>query len=76
MQRKKVYDIETLEKYVSGFGFSVIEKGSFFPKFLTGEQMDSMVGQKIVGEEYFDALDELAYLFEGMGSEIYVQIKK
>lgn len=76
MQRNWCYDLAGLVKIVEGFGFSVLEKGSFIPKFLTGSQMDRMLESGIITEDYYKGLDKLIEVFPNNGSEIYVQIKK
>ena len=76
MQRHWVYDINSLCDYVSKMGFDVVEKGSFFPKFLTGAQMDRMLAEGIVDDRFFDGLDSLTECLPEYGSEIYVQLKR
>lgn len=76
MQRQRVYDMDSLCEYVTSMGFDVVDKGSFIPKFLTGTQMDQMLLNNIISEDFFEGLDGLSEYIPGYGSEIYVQIKK
>ena len=73
MQRHAVYDIPSLCEYVISHGFRITERGGFFPKFLTGAQLDKCLEKKIVDESFFDGLDSISECFEKYGSEIYVQ---
>lgn len=75
MQRNRCYDMSMLIEFVEEFGFEVIEKGSFIPKFLTGKQMDRMLEEGIIQEEFYTGLDELIDYIPDLGSEIYVQIR-
>ncbi len=76
MQRNRVYDMDMLSSFCSEQGFEVIEKGSYFPKFLTGKQIDRMVDDEIVDDCYFDGLDSIIEYFPEHGAEIYVQVKR
>lgn len=75
MQRNRVYDLESLVQIVEKNRYVVIEKGSFFPKFLTGAQMDKIINEGIVPENIYEGIDSLTELFSDNGSEIYVQMK-
>lgn len=76
MQRNKVYDMRELVTLCNNYGFTVIEKGSFVPKFLTGEQIDKMIESEIVDNSYFDGLDSIIDYIPEYGAEIYIQMKR
>ena len=76
MQRKRVYDINNLCEYVETKGFTVIDKGSFVPKIMTGAQMDAVLAAGIIDESYYDGLDSIIEYIPQLGSEIYVQLKR
>lgn len=76
MQRNRVYDLKTLSEAVEMAGFEVLEKGSYFPKFLSAFQMEKLLEEGIVQENIFGGLDQLTEYLPEYGSEIYVQIKK
>ncbi len=76
MQRNRVYDLDSLCRSVEGKGFQVIEKGSYFLKFLSAFQMDQCLKDGIVTEDIFVGLDAMTKYFPDYGSEIYVNIKK
>ena len=75
MQRYHVFDIEKLSKMVSDCGFEIIEKGSYYPKFFSGSQMDKILQNNIVSEKIFDGLYGLGKYLNEYGSEIYVNVR-
>ena len=75
MQRHAVYDIPSLCEYVTSHGFRIAESGSFFPKFLTGAQLDKALEKKIIDESIFDGIDSISEYLDKYGSEIYVQVQ-
>lgn len=76
MQRNSVFDINTLSQILEECGYIVLEKGSYFPKFLSAKQMELMLKQGIVQENIFDGLDQMIKYFPEYGSEIYIQAKR
>lgn len=76
MQRRRVYDMETLAKTVESAGFEIIESGSYLPKFLASAQMEDMLSKGIVDEKIFYGLDQIGRCMPEYGSEIYVQAKR
>ena len=76
LQQNKVYDLEQLCFLVESIGFEVIEKGSYFPKFFSYSQIEKMLNDNIINEDYFGGLYNLGKYFPNYGSEIYIQIKK
>lgn len=76
MQRNRVYDIDTLTDTVSASGFTVLERGSYFPKFFSAGQMEDMLRCGIVDDTVFEGLDKMIECLPEFGSEIYVQLKK
>ncbi len=76
MQRNRVFDIRSLIDIVEKSQFEVIESGSYFPKFFSARQMESILESNIVSEEIFEGLDKMITYMPDNGSEIYVQAKK
>ena len=76
MQRKRVFDTDTLEEFVEKCGFEVLEKGTYFPKFLSAGQMERMLAEGIVKDDIFEGLDKMIKYMPDLGSEIYVQVRK
>ena len=80
-QQNRVYDLKLLEEIVINTGFSIIEKGSYFIKPFTHKQMYQMMESQIIDEKVLEGLYNLEKYFkdlwsDGVGSEIYVNIKK
>lgn len=75
LQQRSVYDIESLTATVERIGFRILDKGSFFIKPFTHEQMGQMIEQKIIGNMVLEGLWGLADLLPEYGSEIYVNMK-
>lgn len=75
MQRHQVYDMEKLVNLVNKNGFEILESGSYFPKFLSGRQMDELLAQGIINEKLFDGLYGLGKYLKDYGSEIYVNVR-
>ncbi len=76
LQQHSVFDMDSLIKAVDEVGFEVIDRGSFFPKILSAQQMEQMLKGGIVDESIFEGLDRLGKFLPEYGSEIFVQIRK
>lgn len=76
MQRNRVFDLNGLCDIVVKCGFEVLQKGTYFPKFLSAGQMEKMLQQDIVKEDIFDGLDKMIKYVPEFGSEIFVQVKR
>lgn len=76
MQRKRVYDMESLSLYVQQMGFRILDGGSYFPKVLSAGQLEQMLELNIISENYFEGMSKLGKYFPENGSEIYVQLKR
>lgn len=75
LQQHNVFDMETLIQCVSANGFEIIEKGSYFPKFLTHKQMELCMETGVFREEFLDGLYRFGNYVPEFGSEIFVQMK-
>ena len=76
MQQHSVFDLQSLCALTEQCGFTVLEKGSFIPKFLSYSQMEQMLHHQIIDERFFDALNSISALMPEYGSEIYVLVKR
>lgn len=74
LQQHRVYDIEMLKKQVEEQGFSVIEEGSYFVKFLPHSMMMKMMDQNIISYQVLEGMYQLEKYLPGYGSEIYVNV--
>lgn len=75
-QQNRVFDVDSLEKLVTGYDFEVIEKGSYFIKPFTHAQMQKMMDNNIIDTKVLDGFYNLIKHFPGLGSEIYINFKK
>lgn len=76
MQRHSVFDMESLSALVEQCGYKVCERGSYFPKFLSAAQMEQMLREGIISEDFFEGLDKMIEYFPDLGSEIFVQLRR
>lgn len=74
-QQNHVYDMKQLIDIVTENGLQVIEKGSFFVKPFSHEQMLKMLENEIIDEKALDALYRMGKYLPDFGSEIYVNCK-
>ena len=74
MQRQRVYDLESIQREVEKKGFSVVDKGTYFPKFLTHSQLQSCLDKKIINKEILEGIYQLGKYVPEYGSEIFVQL--
>ena len=72
LQQNIVFDMELLLKMVESCGLKVIEKGSYFIKPFTHEQMQRMLEEGIISKQILEGLYNLSNYFSDYGSEIYV----
>lgn len=75
MQRKRVFDLNSLKKYVVEKGFDILDEGSYFPKVFSASQMKEMMQNGIVDEKIFDGLYKMIKYIPEYGSEIFVDLK-
>lgn len=75
MQRFRVYDMDILKEITLSNGFTTIESGSYFPKFLAHRQLQDCVNHGIIDDGVLEGLYKLEKYVPEFGSEIYVQLK-
>lgn len=75
-QQHNVWNMRELEELLRAEGFDVVEKGSYFIKPFTHDQMYEMMRQKIIDEKVLDGLFLLGEQdTQLLGSEIYINCK-
>ena len=72
LQRREAYTMAQLCTQVEEYGFKVLEKGSYFPKLFTHQQMQSMLEQNIISKDVLEGMYKMEKYFPEYGSEIYV----
>lgn len=75
LQQHHTFDMEQLSSLVIKNGFTVIDRGSFFLKPFTHQQMQQMLTHNIINQQILDGLYALADQFPLHGSEIFMNIK-
>ena len=76
LNQQNTYDIDMLISLVEESGFSVIEKGAYFPKFFTHKQMQTLIDANFINQEILDGLFGMSKYLGDYGSEIYVDVVK
>lgn len=76
LNQHSTFDMEALITLLEECGFSVIEKGSYFPKLFTHGQMQKLVDEKIINREMLDGMYKMSKYLGNYGSEIYVDVVK
>lgn len=74
-QQNRVFDLTSLEKLATDYGFEVTEKGSYFIKPFTHAQMQKMMDNNIIDTKVLDGFYNLIKHLPDMGSEIYINFK-
>lgn len=75
LQQNNVFDMTTLSDMIESVNFKIIDKGSFFIKPFTHEQMYQMIKQGILTEDMLDGLYKLTKYIPDLGSEIWIDCK-
>ena len=75
-QQNTVFDLESLIELTRSSGFKVIECGSYAFKPFTHLQMQAMMDSGIMTREMLEGFYNMEKYMPGMGSEIFVNIRK
>ncbi len=76
LNQHTTFDLESLIMLIEECGFSVIEKGSYFPKLFTHAQMQKLVDEKIINGEMLEGMYKMSKYLGEYGSEIFVDVVK
>lgn len=76
LQQREVYDIDKLSSEVERCGFKILDKGSYFIKPFSHNQMMDMLNNNIIDEHILNGFYNLEKYLPEYGSEIYVNIIK
>lgn len=74
-QQHRVFDLETLSLLIQEVGGEILDRGSYFIKPFTHEQMMQCLDAGIISEDVMDGLDRLIEYLPDLGSEIYVNFR-
>lgn len=72
LQITNTFDLDSLEKILNESGFDIVEKGSYFFKPFTHNQMKAIVDNDIIDVGVLDGLYDVNKYFPLNGSEIFV----
>lgn len=75
-QQNKIYDMKRLCDDVDKHGFKVVDKGGFFVKPFSHDQMYKMTKARIIDDKVLDGLYSLGEKMPEIASEIFVVAKK
>lgn len=76
MQRRRTYDLSMLVSEITDAGFKVIDKGSYFVKPFTHNQMQQCMEMGIIDQKVLDGLGRLIKYMPEYGAGIYVNIRR
>ena len=76
LQHHTVYDLERLRAAVTRQGFEVIEHGSYLIKPFTHAQMQTLLESGLMTERMLEGLYGMEKYMPGLGSEIFVNVRK
>jgi hypothetical protein len=71
-----IFDLESLTSLVEDAGFTVVEKGAFSFKPFTHEQMEKMIQANMLTEQMLEGFYNMEKHLPGLGSEIFVNLRK
>jgi ubiquinone/menaquinone biosynthesis C-methylase UbiE len=75
-QQQGVFDLDTLKKIVTDNNFEVVESGTYSFKPFTHQQMQNMINISAITEEMLNGFYKMERYLQGLGSEVFVNIKK
>ena len=75
LQHHRVYNIEQLTELVDNNGFEIVEKGSYFVKPFTHNQMQRLLDENIIDDRVLDGFYYMTDCLPNMGSEIYANCR-
>ncbi len=72
LQQNDFFDINQLENIFINANFKILQKGSYFIKPFTHNQMQQIVDENIINKEVINGLNKLSYLLPENGAEIFI----
>lgn len=76
LQQHTNFDMNMLIEMAENVGFNVINKGSYFIKPFTHAQMKQLMDIGILNQNLLDGFYNMEKYMPGMGSEIFIEVKK
>ena len=75
LQRKRVFDPETLVECLNKRGFRCVESGTFFFKPFPDSQMQKLLEEGVLNEQMLEAYMKVIKYIPDFGSEIYAHVQ-
>ena len=75
LQQHTVFDMKMLCKMVRDAGFEIVDKGSYFIKPFTHQQMQCCLEENIIDDRILEGFKKLIKYMPEYGAEIYVDVK-
>jgi 2-polyprenyl-3-methyl-5-hydroxy-6-metoxy-1,4-benzoquinol methylase len=75
LQQQRTFDLDSLARLCESAGFEVFERGSYFVKPFTHEQMGQLQRSGLLDERMLTGLYGLERELPGLGSEIFVHLR-
>lgn len=74
-QQHEVFDLDSLSRLIQECGGEILDKGSYFIKPFTHDQMMRCLQDGIISDEVLEGLDKIIDFMPEFGSEIYVNFR-
>ncbi len=74
-QRNREYDLSDLTQLAEKNGFKIRDKGSYFLKPLSHDQMQNLLEKGKITKEFLNGIYEISHLLPENGSEIFVNLQ-
>lgn len=74
-QRHTRFDKKRLFRMVERSGFRVLGHGTYFVKPFSNEQIEKIIGQRIVGKDIIKGLEKMTKYMPDLGCEMFVDVK-
>jgi len=75
LQQYRVFSLDSLEKLLKKYGCDIIEKGSYFLKPFTHNQMQNLLENKLIDLRILEGLYKVTKYCSDYGSEIFINVR-
>lgn len=75
MQRRRTYDMESLQNEINDAGFDIVSSGFYFIKPFTHAQMQACLDANIIDKKVLKGLEGISKYIPEYGSEMYINAK-
>ncbi len=75
LQRRSYFDKEFLFEMMRKTGFKILSFGTYFIKFFSNKQMETIIKNKIIDKSLIDGLEKMIGYMPELGCEMFVEVK-